>query len=268
MAYEVVKTIGGRQYRYRVQSERDAQSGKLRNRWTYLGRVASEPGVAKARAARPNARLRLLEAVEALLASGDASVLTVDAIVAAAGVAHGTFYRYFQDRSAALEELARHIRATRGIGDDRLLRDDVAGLDEARTGVRRWIVDKLRYARERRASLRAWHALIASDARLTAFREERREAAFTRLRDHIEVLNARSFASVADPASTAAALIALYDGIVRTSILERDRLADAEIDAAADIVERALFARVELFDGPTFAAAPGLSQSHDQRDER
>jgi AcrR family transcriptional regulator len=242
MAYEVVKTIGTRQYRYRVQSERDAQTGKIRNRWTYLGRVASERDVAKAPAARPNARLRLLRAAETLLASGDASALTVDAIVKAAGVAHGTFYRYFRDRSDALEQLARHIRATSGVRDDRLLRDDVALRDDARAGVRRWISDKLSYAREHRASVCAWHALIASDTRLTAYREERREATFSRLRDHIDVLNARAFACVADPASTAAGLIALYDGIVRASILERDRLDDAAVAAAADIVERALFA--------------------------
>jgi AcrR family transcriptional regulator len=242
MAYDVVKTIGSRQYRYRVQSERDPQSGKLRNRWTYLGRVANEGPAAKPNAPRRNARLRLLEAAESLLASGDASALTVDAIVSAAGVAHGTFYRYFRGRSEALEELARHIRTTSGIGEDRLLRDDVASIADARAGVRRWIVDKLRYARERRASVCAWHALIASDVRLSAYREERREATFARLRDHIETLNGRGFARVGDAASTAAGLIALYEGVVRGSILERDRLTDAAIDAAADIVERALFA--------------------------
>jgi len=242
MAYEVVKTIGSRQYRYRVQSERDAQTGKMRNRWTYLGRATSEGATAKTHASMSNARLRLLEAAQSLLAAGDASLLTVDAIVRAAGVAHGTFYRYFRGRSEALEELARHIGTTSGIGEDRLLRDDVATLGEARAGVRRWIVDKLRYARDRRASVCAWHALIASDARLSAYREERREATFTRLRAHIEILNGRGFARVGDAASTAAGLIALYEGIVRASILERDRLTDAAIDAAADIVERALFA--------------------------
>jgi hypothetical protein len=72
---------------------------------------------------------------------------------------------------------------------------------------------------------------------------------FTRLRDHIVAIDARGFARVADPASTAAALIALYDGIVRASILERDGLSDAAIEAAADIVERALFASLECAEG-------------------
>jgi AcrR family transcriptional regulator len=244
MAYEVVKTIGSRQYRYRVQSERDAASGKTRNRWTYLGRVAGEPDGGKPQPPRSNARLRLLEAAEGLLAGGDPAAVTADAIAAAAGVAHGTFYRYFRDRSDALEALARHIKSTRGIGDDRLLRDDVASRAAARAGIRAWVVDKLRYARTHRAALRAWYALIASDARLAAYREERREATFTRLRDHIDALNARGFAQVADPAATAAGLIALHEGIVRASVLELDRLDDAAIAAAAEIAERALFAQL------------------------
>jgi TetR/AcrR family transcriptional repressor of nem operon len=244
MAYEVVKTIGTRQYRYRVQSERDPQTGKSRNRWTYLGRVAGESDVAKARAPRPNARLRLLESAERLLAAGDPAAVTVDAIAAAAGVAHGTFYRYFRDRTDALEQLARHLRATRGIGDDRRLRDDVVSVDAARAGMRGWVIDKLRFGREERASFCAWLALIASDARLAAFREERREATLARLRDHIAMLNARGFAAVTDPASTAAGLIALVEGVMRASLSDADRLDDAGITAAADIVERALFARL------------------------
>lgn len=242
MAYEVVKTIGSRQYRYRVQSERDPQTGKSRNRWTYLGRVPGEPGVVKAREPRRNARLRLLEAAGALLAAGDASAVTVDAIASAAGVAHGTFYRYFPHRSAALEELARHMRSTAGLDDDDLLRDDVATRDEARAGVRRWVTDKLRFAREHRASVRAWHALIASDPRLAAYREERREATLARLHQHIERLSALGYARVGDAQATAAGLLALFDGIVRSSLLERDRLDDAGIFAAADIAERAIFA--------------------------
>jgi AcrR family transcriptional regulator len=244
MGYEVVKTIGARQYRYHVQSERDPQTGKRRNRWTYLGRVASERDVAKVRPVRPNARLRLLEAAERLLEAGDASAVTVDAIAAAAGVAHGTFYRYFRDRSEALEELARHIRATRGVGDDHLLRDDVESIEAARAGVRRWIVDKLRLTRELRATVRAWLALVASDARLAAYREERRQATLVRLREHITILTERGFAQVGDPASTAAGLFALVDGIMRTTILETDGLDEAGIVAAADIAERAIFARL------------------------
>jgi TetR/AcrR family transcriptional repressor of nem operon len=245
MAYEVVKTIGTRQYRYQVQSERDPGTGKTRNRWTYLGRVVSEPQPPAVRAPRPNARLRLLEAAETLMAGGDAAAVTVDAITAAAGVAHGTFYRYFRDRSSALEALARHMKEDRGIGDDRLLRADVESVAAARAGARAWVEDKLRTSRGLRRTIIAWYALMASDARLAAYREERREGALARLRDHLERLAERGFADIADAAATAAGIVALIDGITRTSILERDRLDDAAIAAVADIVERAIFARLE-----------------------
>ena len=63
MAYEVTKLVNGRPYRYRVRSERDPESGKVRNRWTYLGRVdANRPHAAVK--PRPNAREALLDSLE------------------------------------------------------------------------------------------------------------------------------------------------------------------------------------------------------------
>jgi AcrR family transcriptional regulator len=248
MAYEVVKTIGARQYRYRVQSERDPLTGKSRNRWAYIGRVASERNVAAVRPPRTNARLRLLEAVERLLAAGDASAVTVAAITGAAGVAHGTFYRYFGDRSDVLQSLAQHIRATQKAGDDALLCHDIDSLVAARAGVRAWIVERLERVRQRRPALFAWYALMASDARLAAYREERRSETVARLSEHIGALKARGFADVADPAATAAMLGAFVDGVIQTTLLERDRLGAEEIAAAADLVERTLFARLDATD--------------------
>lgn len=244
MAYDVIKTIAGREYRYRVQSERDAQTGKTRNRWTYIGRVASEREAVRAPVPRRNARIRLLKATEALLESGDGSALTVDAIAARAGVAHGTFYRYFRDRSDVLRGLAQYIRETHGIGDDQLLRDDVRTRAQARAGVRRWVVEKLRSCLQLRRSIRAWHALIASDARLAAYREERRESTVQRLREHLRYLTASGFAAVDDPDATAATLIALCDGVVRATILESDSLDESHIEAVAQCAERTIFARL------------------------
>lgn len=241
MAYDVVKTIGGRQYRYRVQSERDAQTGKARNRWTYVGRVDGETTVAKARPPRANARLRLLEAAEALLATGDAAAVTVDAIAAHAGVAHGTFYRYFRDRSDVLRELALHMKTTRDIRNDQLLLDDVATVADARAGLRRWVTDKLRFARDHRAIFCAWQTLVASDPRLHAFRVERRMATERRLGEYLAALDEHGLGQVTDPAATAACLLALIDGIERVSLIERDRLDEPAITAAADIFDRAIF---------------------------
>ncbi len=244
MAYDVVKTIGGREYRYRVQSERDPNTGKTRNRWTYVGRVAGERTVPKGRVPRSDARLRLLAAAEQLLEGGEASAVTADAIAAAAGVAHGTFYRYFRDRSDALEALARHLRATRTENDD-LLQGDVASRAAARTAMRAWVCERLDFVSKRRGTIRGWYALVASDARLAAYREERQNATLGRLGAYLTALAERGYICLPDPAATAAVLMSVLEGIVRTNILESDLLDAARIAAAADVVERAVFAQLE-----------------------
>src|ERR1700739_318471 len=98
MAYEVVKTIRGRKYRYVVESYRDVETGKVRNKWRYLGKAEGEqPPVRRAR--RDDARVKLLDAAERLLDREAWSDITVRHIAAEAGVAEATFYRYFQSRS-------------------------------------------------------------------------------------------------------------------------------------------------------------------------
>lgn len=241
MAYDVVKTINGRDYRYRVVSERGLD-GKRRNRWTYVGRIASE------RAGKPSAahvprggtRLRLLAATERLLSRSEAHEITVDAIVAEAGLAHGTFYRYFKDRAASLEALAVHIRASRGSAEENL-RDDVATVAEARRGLRAWLTEKLWFAIERPEEIRTWFALMTSDPRLGAFREERRQATTQRMTAHFAALAQRGLAHVSDPAAMAFALSAMLDGIFRQTIVDGNALDDARIAAAADVVEHAIF---------------------------
>ncbi|GAC1408073.1 MAG: hypothetical protein NVSMB64_15790 [Candidatus Velthaea sp.] len=241
MAYDVIKRIGGREYRYRVQSERDPDSGKPRNRWTYVGRVSSERTPASpARPARSDTQLRVLEALERLLDRGDPKAITAGAIAAEAGIAHGTFYRYFKDRTAALEAFARHFRATRGIAEENL-RDDVATVGEARARLRQWNVEKLRTAVERPASLRVWYALMASDVRLAAFRIERRAATLARLSGYLTHLAACGFAPLPDPEATAAALFAMIDGLTRGAIVDAEQLDERRTSAAADVAERAVF---------------------------
>jgi len=65
-----------------------------------LSRMAERPSLRKTE----RTRLRLLAAVASRLEAGDApGALRVADIAAAAGLAHGTFYRYFTDRAAAVE---------------------------------------------------------------------------------------------------------------------------------------------------------------------
>ncbi len=243
MAYEVTKTVAGRTYRYRVESVRDGASGKRRNRWTYLGRVASERTAAVAAAEpkrRGDARERLLDALERLLATRDFAALTADAVAAEAGLAHGTFYRHFRDKRAALLAALDRIRERRGptLG---AVTDDVAGAAEARAGIRSLVKSVLRSPAEHPALLRAYYVLTLSDEEFGRERRERRAAASKRIAEHLRTLHARGLAAVCDPEATAAVLFAMLDGFYREAVIDGTPLDEARIAGAADVMERAVF---------------------------
>ncbi len=240
MAYEVTKTIAGRSYRYRVESVRDPASGKRRNRWTYLGRLGAERAAAAAPKRRGDARERLLDALERLLAERDFALVTADAIAAAAGLAHGTFYRHFRDKRAALLAALDRLRERRGPALE-TISDEVASAAAARAGVRALVQAVLRAPAEHPALLRAYYALASSDAELGRERRERKAAAGKRLAEHLQALAARGLATVRDPEATAAALFAMLDGFYREAVLDGTPLDEARIAGAADVTERAVF---------------------------
>src|SRR5580658_14428 len=109
MAYEVTKLVNGRPYRYRVRSERDPATGKTRNRWSYRGRGDAGGATAPPKP-RLNAREALLDALERLLDRSDPADVTAAAVSIEAGLAHGTFYRYFRNRVDAIRGLTDRLR--------------------------------------------------------------------------------------------------------------------------------------------------------------
>src|SRR5947209_13602683 len=140
LAYEVIKRVSGRAYRYRVESFRDPETRRVRGRWTYLGRVDPADAGLPERPAKPSSRDRLLEAVARLLASGDAETLSAGSIAREAGVAYGTFYRYFTDRGHAVREtLLRHGPSLSDV--QRRFSEPPAGRDEARATIAAWLRD-------------------------------------------------------------------------------------------------------------------------------
>ncbi len=103
MAYEVTKRIKGREYRYRVESVADAETGRTRTHWQYLGRMDEGRVIAPVRVyARRVTRDELIAATASLLQHRDAARVTVAVIAHEAGVSTGTFYRHFGDRRSAL----------------------------------------------------------------------------------------------------------------------------------------------------------------------
>ncbi len=243
MAYEVVKTIGGRPYRYRVERVRDPATGKQRSRWTYLGRVDPATGE-RPRTRRTDGRERLLDALERLLEATDFSAVTAGAIAAEAGVAHGTFYRHFHDKRDALRSAFERVRERRGPTLD-MLRDDVPSREAARTALRACVTLVLESPANHPALLRAFYALVMRDAELSQERRQRKAASISAMTRYLGVLRERGFAAIDDAEATAAAILALIEGLYRDSNVDGIPLDAARVRAAATFVDRAVFAAPE-----------------------
>jgi AcrR family transcriptional regulator len=249
MAYEVVKTIAGRSYRYQVESVRDPESGKRRNRWTYLGRVDGAQPRIVAPKRRTDGRERLLDALERLLESRDFAAVTVDAIAEEAGLAHGTFYRHFKDKRGALLAAMDRIRERRGLVFA-ALKGEAATREEARAGLRRLIEASMRSPAEHPALLRTYLALAVRDEEFLRDRRERKALALQRFAEHLAALQARGFATMRDPAATAAALFAMLDGCYREALVEGDSPDETRIAGVVDVADRAVFGEIARREDP------------------
>lgn len=121
--------------------------------------AAADPAVRKVE----RTRLRLLAGLARQFHAGvERGDLKVSAVTAAAGLAHGTFYRYFADIRAATEALieafAIHVR------------DELAGARDGEAGSRRRVRDATRvYARLFRDNAALMRCLIGIGGEATAF---------------------------------------------------------------------------------------------------
>lgn len=239
MAYEVTKLVNGRPYRYQVRSERDPATGKVRNRWTYLGRGDSS---AKSPAAkpRPNARQALLDALERLLDRSDPNEVTAGAVSVEAGLAHGTFYRYFRNRDDAIHGLTERLRAELAL-DLGQLDDPPADAASARAALRAWTGGLLRARMKHHGLVRALYALAAHDEDMRDMLRTRRDINARRLARWLFVLAERGIAVLPDVESTGAVLFSMLDGIGREAVDAGEPLEEHRVSVAIDLVERAVF---------------------------
>ena len=214
MAYEVIKRVGGRAYRYRVESYRDPETRRVRGKWTYLGRVEGEGTLSPERQARPSSRTRLLNALEALLEMRDLSALTTGIIANQAGLAYGTFYRYFKDVNHIVREAMLRYSATHDQLRDELFRDVSTSANE-RVKITAWVDRMVAEAQAQRGLIRAWHVASNADAALIAERQVRFDASVAAFARYIERLNTAGITSVRSPLFSAYALEALCTAIVR-----------------------------------------------------
>jgi AcrR family transcriptional regulator len=228
LAYEVIKRVSGRAYRYRVESFRDPETRRVRGRWTYLGRVDPADAGLPERPAKPSSRDRLLEAVARLLAAGDPESLSAGSIAREAGVAYGTFYRYFTDRGHAVREaLLRHGPSLSDV--HARFGGPAANREAERERVATWLRETADDARRQRGVVRAWHVYSNADEAVVKARRQAVDAAVDRVTAYLDTLRAGGISSLSSSEFAAYALVALVVALGRDAALE-ENLAAAKVD--------------------------------------
>ena len=241
MAHDVVKRVAGRSYRYRVESYRDPTSGKVRGRWTYLGRVDGD-GAQPPRERPPSSqtRERLLGALELLLEEQEFGAVTAGAVARAAGLAHGTFYRYFADKRQALRAAVERARelAERTRPSFEPPFGSAAG-ECAR--VRAWVTAVLDSPFERRGLTRTWFVLSELDLELQTLRRTYRARTVDVFASYLERLRSAGTVDVPRPRELAAALLILLEGTVRRVLVEGETSEPGTLQGVVDVFERTIF---------------------------
>ncbi|HVA37808.1 MAG TPA: TetR/AcrR family transcriptional regulator [Candidatus Dormibacteraeota bacterium] len=242
MAYEVVKRVRGRAYRYRVEAFRDPVTGRSRGRWTYLGRIEDGQTLPPEPPSPGETRERLLAAVEHLLERTDHRRLTAGGVAREAGLAHGTFYRYFTDKDDALVQALERLKENAARLRAADVRDPLGTLAQERERLRRRCEEMLRGRAERRGLVRTWFALSATDPRVARMRRERRQQSVSEWAEYLDRLRVHGYvAFAASCAHLADALVTMLEGCVRRATSDDEGLGEPEIAAIAELVERAIF---------------------------
>ncbi|HEY0798529.1 MAG TPA: TetR/AcrR family transcriptional regulator [Candidatus Baltobacteraceae bacterium] len=240
MSQEIIKRVGSRAYRYRVDRVRDPITGRSRSKWTYLGKLQDgAPAPVPHRAAAM--RARLIDALERVLERTDYRELTADAVVHEAGVAHGTFYRYFKDKREAVRAALDRVKET--IDRERPRFDAQIGTrEEERARVRAWIVSVLHAPIERAGLLRAWYEVLSNDAALRSSRDERRSANQLEFGAYLDRLAAVGHIRAVVEPGFLTSLLSLFDAVFRSVALEQRTIDDELINGVAAVFDRAIFA--------------------------
>jgi len=259
VAHEVVKRVGRRAYRYRVESYRDPKTKKVRARWTYVGPVPAPDDAAEAppkRRAPAQTRERLVDAFERLVERGPFAEVTAGAIAAEAGLAHGTFYRYFTEKRAVLVAALDRVRDEIERGTPTFA-PPYGSRDDERARVRAYAEALGRKIAGRTGVLRAYLEALETDAELRARRAERRRERTRALRDYLEALAALAIVPPLAAESLATALVALVDAMFRESVAESSGDAPVLAAGVVETFDRAIFCADSVDSRATRSSASG-----------
>jgi AcrR family transcriptional regulator len=173
------------------------RSGRRRRRGAAAAAPEPSGGDRPLRARGEKTRLRLLDAGAAVLPARGYHDARVDDIVAAAGVSHGTFYRYFDNKDDFFRALAEAASSRMIDLVDELALD--APPDELRSWLRRWLAAY----RADGGVISTWQEMRAND-QLSAFSQQVAASVFSRL---VRMLQRRDFGNPWVDATTLLALI-------------------------------------------------------------
>jgi AcrR family transcriptional regulator len=220
LAYEVIKRVSGRAYRYRVESFRDPVTRRVRGKWTYLGRVEGEGTLSPARKERPRSRDRLLDAVERLLEHHELGAISTGMVASEAALAYGTFYRHFRDLAHVVRDAM--IRDTADL--ERLsarFNEEPGNAATERAKLTTWVRESVAVALERSGLFRAWLVTSNHDSAVVAERQRRDEAGVAGLARYLERLHAAGLTPVTQSQFPAYAIVALVGAAAREAAIER-----------------------------------------------
>jgi AcrR family transcriptional regulator len=219
VAYEVIKRVSGRAYRYRVESYRDPETRRVRGKWTYLGRVEGEGTLSPERKARPSSRDRLLDAVERLLETNELSSISTGMVASEAGLAYGTFYRHFRDLAHVVRDAM--VRETANLEKlNERFEEPVGDADTERAKLVNWVREAIAAVLSRPGLFRAWHVTSNHDWPVVAERQRRFEANVDHMASYLERLQTAGKAKTT-PAFAAYAMIALVGAATREAAIDK-----------------------------------------------
>jgi AcrR family transcriptional regulator len=233
VAYEVIKRVSGRAYRYRVESYRDPETRRVRGKWTYLGRVEGEGTLSPERKARPSSRDRLLDAVERLLETSELATISTGMVASEAGLAYGTFYRHFRDLAHVVRDAMVRQTANLETLSERFAEPAAAPGDE-RAKLEAWVRVSISAVLARPGLFRAWHVTSNHDSAVVAERQKRFEANVELMGKYLDRLQAAGTAK-ATPPFAAYAMMALIGAAAREAAIEQS-FSDAKYAGIISVV--------------------------------
>jgi len=233
MAYEVIKRVSGRAYRYRVESYRDPVTRRVRGKWTYLGRVEGEGTLSPERKARPSSRDRLLDAVERLLEKHELSAISTGMVASEAGLAYGTFYRHFRDLAHVVRDaMIRETASLEQLGER--FDDPVSDRAAERAKLAAWAREAIAAALARPGLFRAWLVTSNHDTAVVAERQKRYDAIVERMGRYLERLH-RAGVAANQQSFSGYAIVALISAAAREAAIDH-AFSEAKYDGIISVI--------------------------------